>query len=207
MPFITFSRMYGSGGSEVAARVARALGWPLYDNAVVDAVAVKIGIPRAEVSQRDERVPPMAERLAAAMALSAPEMMPPSPRRPTPTPEQQVVEATRRVIEEAVQQGPAVLVGRGAQCLLAERADALHVFCFAPHDFLVRYAIDHWGVAPADAERRVADTNRQREQYVKRHFNRDWLAPQNYHICLNTGWLGIEAAAEIVFGHARRRFG
>src|SRR5689334_12710011 len=37
MPVITISRMYGSGGSEVAERVARALGWALFDNAMIDA--------------------------------------------------------------------------------------------------------------------------------------------------------------------------
>ena len=35
MPIVTVSRQYGSGGSEVAERVAEALGWRLYDNAVV----------------------------------------------------------------------------------------------------------------------------------------------------------------------------
>ena len=32
MPVITISRMFGSGGSEVAARVADTLGWTLLDN-------------------------------------------------------------------------------------------------------------------------------------------------------------------------------
>ena len=32
MPIVTISRQYGSGGSEVAERVATALGWHLYDN-------------------------------------------------------------------------------------------------------------------------------------------------------------------------------
>jgi len=39
MPVITISRMYGSGGSEVAERVANAFGWPVFDNAIVDAIA------------------------------------------------------------------------------------------------------------------------------------------------------------------------
>ena len=61
--------MFGSGGSEVAERVARCAGLALYDNAVVDAVAERSGIPRAEVSAREERVPSLAERIASAMAL------------------------------------------------------------------------------------------------------------------------------------------
>ena len=43
MPLVTISRQYGSGGSEVAERVATALGWQLYDNAVVDEVARRLG--------------------------------------------------------------------------------------------------------------------------------------------------------------------
>ena len=47
MAIVTISRQYGSGGSEVAERVARTLGWKLYDNAVVDEVAARLGITPA----------------------------------------------------------------------------------------------------------------------------------------------------------------
>ena len=43
MAIVTISRMYGSGGSLVARRVADALGWDLLDNAVVDSVADRLG--------------------------------------------------------------------------------------------------------------------------------------------------------------------
>jgi cytidylate kinase len=206
MPFITISRMYGSGGSEVAERVAEALGWSLFDNAMIDAVAERSGLTRAEVSAQDERVPSMAERVAAALSLASPEMMPPVPSGPIETPEERIVAVTRLVIEEAVQIGPAVFVGRGAQCLLAERSDALHVFCFAPRSTLRAYEMEKSNVGPAEADRRVADINKQREHYVKRHWNRNWLAHENYHLCINTGWLGLDGAAELVVEAARRQF-
>jgi cytidylate kinase len=193
MPVITISRMYGSGGSEVAERVAETLGWSLFDNSMIDRVAERSGLTRAEVTAQDERVPSMVERLAAALSLGSPEIMPPMPTGP--------------VIDEAVQTGPAVFVGRGAQCLLAERSDALHVFCFAPRSALCRYAKEKFGVSAAEADRMVSDQNKQREQYVKRHWNRNWLAHENYHLCVNTTWLGFEGAAELVVEAARRQFG
>jgi CMP/dCMP kinase len=207
MAFITISRMYGSGGSEVAERVATELGWTLMDNDVVDAVAQQSGLTRAEVEEREERVPSVVERLAATLSLASPEMMPSVPDQPLPTTDEHIVAVTQRVIEQAVQAGPAVFVGRGAQCLLAERADALHVFCYAPLPALMDYVITHLGVAPDDAEKTVNDMNRQREQYVKRYWNRDWRAHANYHLCLNTGWLGIEGAARLVVATARSQFG
>jgi len=206
MPVITISRMFGSGGSEVAERVAQALGWSLFDNAMVDAVAEGSGLTRAEVDAQDERVPSMVERLASALSLGSPEIMPPVPAGPIETTEERIVAVTRRVIEEAVQAGPAVFVGRGAQCLLAERADALHVFCYAPKAALRRHVMAKFGVRADDADRMVGDMNRQREQYVKRHWNRNWLAHENYHLCVNTGWLGIEGAASLVVDAAQRQF-
>jgi cytidylate kinase len=204
---VTVSRMFGSGGSDVAARVARQLGWSLLDNAVVDAVAERLGVSRAEVSSLEERVPSLAERIASSLAMSAPELaVPVADASLMETAETRIVGVTQRVIEEAVQQGNAVLVGRGAQAMLADRPDALHVFCYAPKTFLIEYAIAHRGVNPANAEHEVDKMNRQREQYVKRHWGRDWRAFENYHLCLDTGRLGIETAADLVVAAARERF-
>jgi len=100
-----------------------------------------------------------------------------------------------------------VFVGRGAQCLLAERADALHVFCYAPRSALRQYASEKFKVGSDEADRIINDQNKQREQYVKRHWNRNWLAHENYHLCVNTGWLGLDGAAKMVIDAAREQFG
>jgi len=205
MPFITVSRMYGAGGSEIAAHVARALEWSLFDNAVIDAVAERTGLTRAEVSARDERIPSMVERIATTLSLGTPESMPAIPEAPVLMTEERVVDITRRVIEEAVQQGPAVFVGRGAQCLLANRRDSLHVFCYASRPKLIEGATTRLGVPPKDADRVVTEMNRNREQYVRRHFNREWRDVSNYHLCIDTGWFGLNGAAELIVEVARKQ--
>jgi cytidylate kinase len=207
MPLITISRQFGSGGSEIAERVARALDWHLYDNAVVNEVAKRLGMQPAEVSAREERVPSLPERIASAMALGMPEVMPTVADLPLRPNEDRISEMTKRVMEEAVLAGPAVLVGRGAQSMLASRADALHVFCYAPPEALASYAVSNLGVAREDAARVVAENNHQREQYVKRHWKRDWRDFANYHLCVNTAWLGIDGAPELIVHLARARFG
>jgi cytidylate kinase len=207
MPIVTISRQYGSGGSEVAERVAKALGWHLYDNDMVDEVARRLGMSTEEVSAREERVPSLPERIATAMALGVPEVMPTVADLATEPSEERIVEVTKRVIEEAVQAGPAVLVGRGAQCMLAARSDAVHVFCYAPADVLAGYVITKFDVSPAEAHRIVAEKNHQREQYVKRYWKRNWRDLANYHLCVNTAWLGLDGAADVVVQLAHERFG
>jgi cytidylate kinase len=207
MAIVTISRQYGSGGSEVAERVARALGWTLYDNAVVEQVAQRLRMTPAEVSAREERVPSLVERMASAMALGAPEVMPMVGDLAAQPSEERMVMMTRRVIEDAVRAGPVVLVGRGAQCMLAARSDALHVFCYAPFEELVRYAVEVHGVPFAEAAKKVTEMNHQREAYVKHHFKREWRDLANYDICVNTARLGLDGSAALVTRLARDRFG
>ena len=207
MAVITVSRQYGSGGSEVAERVARALGWKLYDNAVVEEVAQRLRMTPAEVSAREERVPSLVERMASAMALGAPEMIPMVGDLAAQPSEERMVMVTQRVIEDAVRAGPAVLVGRGAQCMLAARTDALHVFCYAPVEELVRYAVEVLDIPFHEAGKKVAEMNHQREEWVKRHFRRDWRDLANYDLCVNTARLGLDGSAELVTLLARERFG
>ena len=206
MPLITISRQYGSGGSEVAARVAAALGWRLYDNDVVQQVAERLGVSAAEVWAREERVPSLVERVSVAMAAGAPEVIPAAVELAHPS-EERLVEMTRRVIEDAVRAGPAVLVGRGAQCMLAARDDALHVYCYAPDAWLAHRVETELGLPADDARERVREMNHQRAEYVRRHWDRDWRDVTNYDLCVNTGRLGIEGAAGLVTQVARGRFG
>ena len=202
MSIITISRMYGSGGSDIAARVSQRLGWSLFDNAFVDAVAERLGIPASEVEAREERTPSLVERLASALAAASPEILPP-PTEQIPPSEERIVQVTRRIIEEAVARGNAVLVGRGAQSILAQRADVLHVFCYAPREALARRVAERRNISIAEAEKIVDEINKQRDQYVRTTFKRSWKAHENYHLCINTEWLGIEKAADLVVATAR----
>ena len=75
MPVVTISRMYGSGGSEVAAGLASRLQWALLDNAFVERVAVGLHLTPAHVEAIEERRPSLAERIADAFAYSSQEML------------------------------------------------------------------------------------------------------------------------------------
>lgn len=206
MSIITISRMYGSGGSEVAKLVADDLGWALLDNAVVDAVAEKIGASPAEVASREERLPSLVERLASALALSSQEWLSPMADAKLPPSDERLVEVTKRVVEEAVARGPLVVVGRGAQSMLAARTDALHVFCYAPRAALIARSVQRDKLSPEEAAKLVDATNKHREEWVRKHWSRTWRAHENYHMSLDTEWLGIPATAQLVSRVAREKF-
>lgn len=207
MPAITVTRLFGSGGSEVARRVAESLGWRLVDNAFIDGIARGLRATPSVVEAIDERAPSLAERLADALALGGGEVVSASLATPMPPTEQRVADVTRDVIAKAIARGPAVLVGRGAQAYLAERSDVLHVNCYAPHESLVERVMARDGLSQEEADRLVREKNHQREQYVKRNFGRALLAPEHYHIMLNTAWLGLDRCVALILDLAREQLG
>jgi cytidylate kinase len=204
MPVVTITRLFGSGGSDVAARVADALGWTLLDNALVDRVAARLGRTPVEVKAIEERVPSLAERLADALALGSPEIVSPALSAPLPPTEERLLEVTERVIDDAIARGPVVLVGRGAQSYLAQRTDAFHVFCYASKPALIARVMQREGTSADEAARRVDEMNKRREQYVRRHWQRSWHAPENYHLCVNTERLGVDGAGDLIAQVARK---
>lgn len=207
MAVITISRQYASGGSDVAKRVAALLQWPLVDNEFVDRVAVRAGMSREEVEERQERVPSMIERMARALAISSPEVFvatgePPDARFGR---EEDLVRATEAVINQTVQEGNVVMVGRGAQAYLAEQQDTLHVYVVAPRDRRVEAAMQRLAVSREDAADAVDRTDEGRRRYVKTHYGREWGHPANYHLVINTGAFTHEAAAALIVAAAKLR--
>src|SRR5438876_4798665 len=205
-PVITITRQYAAGGSDVARLVAAALDWTVIDNEFVDEVARRAGLAPEEVAQRDERAPGLLERLARTLAVGSPEMfLAAVTAPPVERDEATIVKVTERVIAEAAAHGRIVLVGRGAQAVLAQRPDALHVYVVASKPWRMQLAVERLGVDPARAEQVVDETDRQRDQYVKTYYKRQRHDFVNYDLVVNSERLGLEGAAAVVVSEARRR--
>lgn len=202
---ITVSRQYGAGGSEVARRVAEALGWRLVDNELVERVAARAGVPPAEVAELEERTPSFVERLAGVLAAATPELFPPPTGTVPELSEPTLVRITERVVAEVAAEGRVVLVGRAAPAVLARERDALHVKLVASPAFRARMTAERLGVDVKEAERVVARTDARRERYHREHYGRDWNDPTHYHMVLNTERLGFDGATAAILGEVRRR--
>lgn len=187
--------------------VERLAGWTLIDNEFIDQVAHLAGLSTDEVARREERAPGLLERLARTLAAASPEMSvttggsPPS----VETEEETIVQMTERVIAQVAAEGRAVLVGRGAQAVLATRANALHVYVIAPKPFRRKIAIERLGIAPANVDKVMQETDEHRDQYIKAHYGRDRRDPTQYDLALNAERLGFEGAADLIVAELKRR--
>src|SRR6266571_5087045 len=198
MRAVTISREYGSGGGEVAARLAKRLGWQLIDHEVVVRVAQRLGISEAEAESYDERVESLVERILNSLQMVQPPL-PVTPVVPLTTDSQAYHEARRRVIEGAVATGHAVIVGRGAQVLLAQRRDVLHVRIVAPLDLRVAYVMRREGLDQAAARTRIQLKERDRIRYLQEVHQQHPENAHLYDLIVNTGILDLDSVVDLIY--------
>lgn len=204
MALITVARQLGAGGAAVADALAERLGWRLLDRGLVDRIAEDLQVAPEQVELNDERVAHFMERLGLYLSEVYPEVLSvPAVSVPSCSPEL-TARAARRVVAAAASEGSAVVVGHGAQFVLAEQPDALHVLVHASLDFRVARAAGRWGVTPDEARERIRRSDDDRRAYIRAHFGGDWLDPRLYGVCIDTGRLGLEGAVETIAEAARR---
>lgn len=218
MPVITISRQFGAAGRPIGQELAARFGAEFLDREIVAAVAERAGIPETEAEGYDEQLPSLWQRVAAAIATSAPDLaMPPLPAdiMPPPAVHEHLADLTRVVIGEAAARGNAVIVGRGGVFIVGRRPDALHVQLHASLEARVRALASRVEEIPAD--RMPADgrpdegalrelclnMDSRRAAYIRRLFDAEWLDMANYDLSIDTGRLDHGTVVDVIERAAR----
>jgi cytidylate kinase len=201
---ITISREFGAGGSDLAAALGSRLGWPVLDHDIVHRVAEQLRIDDETVERLDEHWPSLLARIADVLIVPQPEMFTFTPTNDV-TSHDAIADAARAAIEEAAAAPPLVVVGHGAQCILAGRPDALHVRVVAPHAARLRRVTQRLGIDQGFATTLIRQADHDRQTYVQRHFHRDWHSPLLYDLQVNSGRLSIDECAAFIADLVRSR--
>jgi len=192
MRAITISREYGSGGGEIARRLASYLNWKLVDHEIVIQAARELDIPRAELEAHDEYSEGIVEHILAALAFtgSAPPMK--------ETDAQVYHEAISRVVTGAVTVGHVVVVGRGAQVLFANRHDVLHARIVAPLQLRIAYVMQREGLDLKAARSRIQLKDHDRQRYLQAQYRHNPDDARLYDLVVNTGVLRLNSVVALI---------
>jgi len=201
---ITISREFGAGGSMVARKVAEQLQWRLIDNEVVAEVARRTGMSLEDVAARDERGSTFPERLARVLMASSAEAMAPGALEATEAEDAKLVRVVEQVVADECAGGDAVVLGRAAVAVIGRRSDALHVKVVASPGWRTAHLVSRLEIGTDEAAKRVKDVDAHRGRYHRQWYDRDWADPRNYHLVVNTEWLGVDCAAAIVVDALQR---
>jgi cytidylate kinase len=192
---ITIDREYGSGGAEIAKRVAGRLGWKLWDHSLTNEIARLMECDCRVVEEREEKKDPLFYRLFKAFLRGSHEGSLNAPRLKMADTDC-IREVTERVVKDAAIGGECVIVGRGSAYYLQGRSDAFHVFVYAPFSAKVR-RLQAGGKSEGEAVHLAETVDRDRADFIKQYFGVDWPDRHRFHLMVNS-MIGEEAAEDAI---------
>jgi len=201
---ITVSREFGAGGSDLAQALGEQLGWPVLDHDIIHRVAERLRMDDETVEHFDEHPPSLLARIATVLIIPQPDLFsfPPSVDVPS---HDRIAATTTEAIRAAAENPPLIIVGHGAQCILAGRTDVLHVRAIAPLGDRIRRIAARLNVDPAFAANLLRRADGDRQAYVQRYFHADWHSEHLYDVRINTARVPVEEAATMIVELVRLR--
>ena len=195
MPYriLTLERQYASGGRAVGKAVADALGVPCYNREILEYAAERSGQTPEHLERLEETANTgLISSLQAAYARLA------RGERAALPPEGALLLAEAEVIRELADEGPCVLIGRSAGCILRDRTDVLRAFLYADEEARIRRAVDEYGHDENEAPTVLRYFDRRRANFYNANYSLKWEDKAGYHLCLDTGRLGVAAGANVL---------
>ncbi|GLV58372.1 cytidylate kinase [Dictyobacter sp. S3.2.2.5] len=196
MRAITISREYGSGGGEIARRVAQKLQWQLIDHEFVVRIAHMLGVSEYEVEQQDEYSQGTIARILSSMRSIDPALLVDTSNMNTS--EEGYHQALVSVVQAVAREGHVVIVGRGSQKILERIRDVLHVRIIAPLEQRIAYVVQREGLNRDLARDRVLQKDRHRERYLQAHYRANSSDAHLYDLVLNTGVIDLDSTVDLI---------
>src|SRR5580704_14642982 len=166
---VTIEREYGSGGGEIAQKLATHLGWKLWDQLLTEEIARLANCPKAVVEVREDRTDPLYYRLFKSFLRVSYEGSI-NAHKLNVVDSESILKFTERVVQHAAKAGNSVIVGRGSQHFLRERADTLRVFLYAPREAKVRRLMAR-GKSEKEARQLADSVDRERADFIQKYFH------------------------------------
>jgi hypothetical protein len=187
---ITVSREVGALGHTVAEEVGKRLGWPVYDQELIDKIAEEIGRPSFHVRGLDEKPVGWLEEFFTSLGGQYPV----SPMA--------YLKKLTGVVSGLGAMGKCIIVGRGANFILP-RETTLRVRLVA--DLKDRVRAIGWlkDASDKEAARFIEKTDRERALFVHGNFGKDVTDPHHYDLVINTSSVGLEEAAQVILDTLR----
>lgn len=194
---ITISREFGSGGRSIGRAVAEKLGYKFYDQELIMQVAEESGLSKEIVEKYDEYATHKNSFLYSIAVNAGGDAYGGLSFA------NKVQIAQSNVIKAIAEKGNCVIVGRGADYILRDCPDALHVFIRADIRSRAERVVKLYGETDKKIEDRLRDKDTKRKVFYRSFTMREWGLCENYDISLDSAKIGIDKCVDIIVDIAK----
>ena len=182
---ISVGREYGSGGHEIAQKLADWYHLPLYDHNLLDEMALKHGLDKEILEEFDEKKRnPFLSRTVRGMSSS---------------PEHNVAHLQFDFIKEKADEGKSfVIVGRCSETILRAHPAMISFFILGDRDEKIERIMRIYQMSRREAEALMQEKDFKRKRYHNSHCPGKWGDSRNYDFSINSSKLGIDETVKIM---------
>jgi cytidylate kinase len=196
MTIVTVSAAYGAGGALVGPKLAERLGVPFLDRALPAEIAQRLAIPLDEAVARDDSIGGVLSRVA--MRLAPIGLAFGAETVPEAVDEEAYRRTTEEVIREHAADGALVVLGRAGALVLRNDPRPLHVRLDGPRDRRLEQAVRLGDGDRAEVEKRLDETDRAREAYVRHFYRADPRDPALYHLTIDSTAIPLDTVVDVI---------
>ncbi|MBE6781872.1 MAG: cytidylate kinase-like family protein [Ruminococcaceae bacterium] len=192
---ITIGREFGSGGHEIACKVAQKLGIKVYDKEFIGMIAKNSGMSEEILREIDETATNSFLYALSSGAFSGAQML--TSRSVTlPITDKAYINCSN-IIKDIADKESCVIVGRCANSILKDRDNVLSVFVYADLKQRIKRISEGKGISYEEAETLIKKTDKKRANYHNYYADTRWGARTAYDLCINSK-IGTETASEMI---------
>ncbi len=184
-PYITISREYGSGGTELSQLLAEKFGWRVFDREIIEAIA-------GRTHAREELVARFDEHRQNAMDTYLRNLL--TGQRFDNT---QYLYHLSQVLLSLAHDGKAVILGRGANFILPPEA-GVRVRVTAPLPLRCLRVMHELGCDEKKALQEINRRDKERRDFLQRQFHVQVDDACAYDVTINTAQIEMAAAADLL---------
>ena len=192
---ITIGRQFGSGGRQIARKLAERLGIKYYDKELITVAAKESGISPDIFEKVDEEA---ANSLLYSMVIGMYGASSRIANYGEISINDKIFSVQTDIINKIAKEGPCVIVGRCADYILREHPDCLNVFIYSGIDERIRRSVEEYNIQSKNIKEYILKSDKKRANYYNFYTGKKWGAISNYNICLDSGKLGIDGCVDIL---------
>ncbi|MBO5509263.1 MAG: cytidylate kinase-like family protein [Lachnospiraceae bacterium] len=195
---ITFARGFGTGGKEIASKLAKELGIHCYENRILTLASQLSGLSEQLFIDVNEKIRGNGGGFAAFLR-GLPRSRNYIARNEKFVSDDTLFEYQRKIIENLADTESCVIVGKCADYVLRGRDNVVSIYIEAPRDFCIKRTMEHMGVTEDVAAATITHTDKYRADYYKYYTHGNyWTNPVNYDLTINSEKVGIEESVKLI---------
>ncbi len=199
---ISIGRQCGSGGHEVGEKLAERYGIKLYDRNLIDLLAEQMGKDVESVAKAEERPAGLFGSRKGGFAAKEKDLM----NRLSKSDELFLNE--RALIQKLAAEESCVIVGRGANGILADNPDVLHLYIYAPESFRIPRVKEEFKIDfDSDAKKKMDEMDKARREYFEFYTGKTWGYYDHHDLMIDASLLGIDGTVDLIASVVDKKFG